>query len=783
LLALINEPIFDQGRTALHVAVQAGNEPLVSLLLQSSASCNALADGDIGTPLHIAVEKQQRALAQLLLANGSRVNMLSKSSGDTPLHLASYHGDCTTIQLLLDNAAKVNRVSRQRLAPIHSAAIFGHTDAMRLLLSSSASANMPDRKSVSPLAWACTRGYNDVAELLLEFKADVHVADGVTSQTALVRACMTGNAALVRLLLENQASVDTWDKYGSSAMQWACSFKEPTATVPAQAATTATATTTSPNCTCIAASEASVVVVVAPLAEHQTADSSIRATDSPRTVPIYAQPTVEERQLGKQQQQQERLEILQLLLDAKGTVDNERYAEMGSPLYHACARGYLDIARFLLEHGADPSFGQVSLTPIAAALSNRNIALTELLLSHNAAVSAASILAIPRPARMFLIYLFEEWVCKFDRNDLLPAIMRHADFSLAMRFRGYTPLGHALLHGNVHAASVLLDAGAANRDDTSITARVFECENDELIAKYLGLLVVNRELDLSNLKLATIAPLVARCIVQMPRIKLINLAHNDLDTIPTILAEASHLDVNLAGNPLELVPESYRASWSKMRPYLLSVRSRTVLWREHKLIIVGDAGSGKTTLAACCKQKKNKVNCSTNLSTNGISITQAVSMNAGKRQQHSKDKPSVGSAKEMSSLLSSPPSAASAVAATTGTISASSSPANGPIGTTSTTNITTQSSTSNTHNITTASSAAAASYYNTSTLSPSSPMVNALPSSTQSSSANSSELAGVSQTMTPLFHIWDFGGQEVFYPTHQVSQCHSLLLVTGLIAW
>ena len=105
LYRLLNEVITDleckveDGRTALHMAVENGHEHVVQHLLVQGANADAeSADGR--TPLQLALESGNEPIAQLLMLRGADVNA-DFASGETPLSVAVGNHWTSLVQLLL----------------------------------------------------------------------------------------------------------------------------------------------------------------------------------------------------------------------------------------------------------------------------------------------------------------------------------------------------------------------------------------------------------------------------------------------------------------------------------------------------------------------------------------------------------------------------------------------------------------------------------------------------------------------------------------------------------
>jgi ankyrin repeat protein len=163
------------------------------------------------------------------LKNGDRTTALALSrqhdeavaaeaDGTTALHWAVRQSDGEVVERLLKAGADVKAANRYGVTAIHLAATNGDPALLRRLLDAGADVNTLGADGETPLMTVARGGHLEAAKLLMERGANVEAREAWHGQTALMWAAAQGHAAMITELLAHGAkvnersSVEHWDR-------------------------------------------------------------------------------------------------------------------------------------------------------------------------------------------------------------------------------------------------------------------------------------------------------------------------------------------------------------------------------------------------------------------------------------------------------------------------------------------------------------------------------------------------------------------------------------------
>lgn len=215
-----SSPRLDQ-LTPVYYAASLGLPAEIGALLAASSELSSpdhpthcLLDGM--SPLMGAIYWNHPKTMAFLLSKGASPNHRNET-GVTPIMLVAHHNrGMDFIESLVAAGADINARSQNGSTPLYEFARVGNLKAVEFLLAQGAT-NFAHSSGLTPLLAALTKGHTAVAQALIPSTArdkllDVFVhhtnAQGTVKVNALALAALLLKKALVRVLIENGASVE-----------------------------------------------------------------------------------------------------------------------------------------------------------------------------------------------------------------------------------------------------------------------------------------------------------------------------------------------------------------------------------------------------------------------------------------------------------------------------------------------------------------------------------------------------------------------------------------------
>jgi ankyrin repeat protein len=158
-------------------------------------------------PLVAAVKSGDRATA-LELARDKSAVLAAEADGTTALHWAVRGDDLELVDRLLHNGADVQAANRYGVTPIHLAAVNGNAAMLERLIKAGANPNAAGADGETALMTVARGGHVDAAESLLKHGATVDARETWHGQTALMWAAAQGHPAMIRALVAHGADVN-----------------------------------------------------------------------------------------------------------------------------------------------------------------------------------------------------------------------------------------------------------------------------------------------------------------------------------------------------------------------------------------------------------------------------------------------------------------------------------------------------------------------------------------------------------------------------------------------
>ena len=181
-----------------------------TLLLTITVTFSALAATD--TRLVDAAQRGDKLQVQSLIAAKADVNS-AQGDGMTALHAAAYNGNLELVNTLLKAGANSRVTTRVDAAtPLFMAAKGGNAPIVDVLLKAGASASDANGNGTTALMAAAASGSADAVKLLLDAGADANRKENTNGQTALMFAAALNRGPAIKLLLSRGADATVTTK-------------------------------------------------------------------------------------------------------------------------------------------------------------------------------------------------------------------------------------------------------------------------------------------------------------------------------------------------------------------------------------------------------------------------------------------------------------------------------------------------------------------------------------------------------------------------------------------
>lgn len=368
--------------SALQAAVHTGNLSMVSFLIDRGANLDASA-GDLGSVLQAAVmgsTKQAESMIRLLLDEGANVNVRGGEYGNA-LQAAAQKKLYPLVELFLKEGADVNLQGGMYGNALQAAASneMGGEEGEKivpLLLKSGANVNASGGKYGTALQAAASCGDSQTVQILLASGADVNIEAGRCG-SALQAAASSPGPEVVQLLLENGARLDLQGGvYGNVLQAAAYAGNFEVAKLFLQRG----------------------ININEHCGEYGSALQAAVLSGKEKVVRLLLDEGADVNAQGGEYQNALRAaifwnneDLVELLLERGADpnivarLDPVDYGPFGSPLHVAAARGRYNIAKTLLDHGADPDLqSDWSGNALGAAVTHGHTSVVELLLERGA---------------------------------------------------------------------------------------------------------------------------------------------------------------------------------------------------------------------------------------------------------------------------------------------------------------------------------------------------------------------------------------------------------------
>ncbi len=314
---------------------------------------------DVDSRLIDAVKERDAATVRALIARGVDVNA-PDGDGSTALHWAAANGDLAMTEALLKAGASVKAVTRiGGMSPLFMAARHGNADVVIALLKAGANADEANSNGTTVLMVAAASGSAPAVKALLDRGADPNATELTNGQTALMFAAARNGADSLRVLLANKADPSVLTKVVALKRVRVDANGDP---LPDDAADRKPAAKP-------AAAGGDGDKEKLPGVGFDKDGHPLRYKDNERVFGATVMGGMTALHFAAREGA---AEAARALVEGGADVNLVSGGEKTPPIVEAIINGHLDLAKYLLDHGADVTLANIDgLTPLYSTIDMR----------------------------------------------------------------------------------------------------------------------------------------------------------------------------------------------------------------------------------------------------------------------------------------------------------------------------------------------------------------------------------------------------------------------------
>jgi ankyrin repeat protein len=292
------------------------------------------------------------------------MSLVMAAAPATDLADAAMRGDIDAVRSQLEGGADVNANQGDGMTALHWAAHKDNLEMARMLLAAGADVERGTRiGSIVPLFLAATNGSAAMIELLLDAGADANATNELGT-TVLMKAAASGSLDAVTNLLDNGASLNVREKAREqTALMFAAGLDR------------------APVVRLLAARGADLDAIskMVPVGNDLVDEEGNPIPAPSRTGITRRRPRGEGRVTGMggmtalhYASRAGLIDTVRALVEVGADVDRMNPVDYTTPLIVATINGRYDVAKYLLDHGADPNASEIEgLTALYAVVASR----------------------------------------------------------------------------------------------------------------------------------------------------------------------------------------------------------------------------------------------------------------------------------------------------------------------------------------------------------------------------------------------------------------------------